>query len=133
MNISKSMRGSDTVISYEKKLPRRRLLGAAGMGLLAAAMLGGTTAGLMAKVPGLGEIGFEILREGSPMGRHSIAFEERGESGFGYDPVFLDEKSSRTFAQLSSAQKNSISHRGRAVRALREQLPAFLNSLQQRN
>ena len=79
MNISKSMRGSDTMISYEKKLPRCRLLGAAGMGLLAAAMLGGTTAGLMAKVPGLGEIGFEVLREGSPMGRHSIAFEERGE------------------------------------------------------
>ncbi|MBP6311340.1 MAG: RdgB/HAM1 family non-canonical purine NTP pyrophosphatase [Flavobacteriales bacterium] len=39
----------------------------------------------------------------------------RGNSGFGYDPIFLPEMSDLTFAELESKQKNAISHRGNAV------------------
>ncbi len=49
----------------------------------------------------------------------SLAPEPRGEGGFGYDPVFLpsDRSDGRTMAELSDAEKDEISHRGRAVRA----------------
>ncbi len=51
-----------------------------------------------------------------------IAREPRGDGGFGYDPVFLPEGSTRTAAQLSAAEKDAASHRGRALAAL---LPAL--------
>ena len=51
-----------------------------------------------------------------------IAREPRGDGGFGYDPVFLPEGSTRTAAQLSPAEKDAASHRGRALAAL---LPAL--------
>jgi XTP/dITP diphosphohydrolase len=44
--------------------------------------------------------------------------EPRGSGGFGYDPIFLPEGSDRTTAEMSSAEKHAISHRGRAFRAL---------------
>jgi XTP/dITP diphosphohydrolase len=44
--------------------------------------------------------------------------EPRGSGGFGYDPIFLPEGSDRTTAEMSSADKHAISHRGRAFRAL---------------
>ncbi|MEZ5381827.1 MAG: RdgB/HAM1 family non-canonical purine NTP pyrophosphatase [Microthrixaceae bacterium] len=51
--------------------------------------------------------------------------EERGEGGFGYDPLFVPrEGGGATFAQLSRAEKAALSHRGRALRALVEQLRA---------
>jgi XTP/dITP diphosphohydrolase len=71
--------------------------------------------------------GFEITVEGLCRGRITAA--PIGTDGFGYDPVFLHEPSGHTFAQLDAHTKNSLSHRGRAVQALREVLPAFLNSL----
>ncbi|MBP5293098.1 MAG: RdgB/HAM1 family non-canonical purine NTP pyrophosphatase [Clostridia bacterium] len=46
-----------------------------------------------------------------------ILEELRGDSGFGYDPLFYIPSLGRTFAQLSPEEKNKISHRGRAVRA----------------
>ena len=52
-----------------------------------------------------------------------IIEEKRGEGGFGYDPLFLPEGRAESFAQMSAEDKNAISHRGRAVRALAE----FLN------
>jgi XTP/dITP diphosphohydrolase len=65
--------------------------------------------------------GREILTEGSVQGR--IAEAPRGHGGFGYDPVFVpDEGDGRTFAQMSTAEKALISHRGRALRALVAQL-----------
>ena len=46
-----------------------------------------------------------------------IAFEERGDGGFGYDPVFCDGHSERTYAELSAAEKDARSHRGQALAA----------------
>lgn len=48
-----------------------------------------------------------------------IAQEEEGEGGFGYDPVFIPEGYDKTFASLSAEVKNSISHRGKAMEALK--------------
>lgn len=48
----------------------------------------------------------------------SIAEAPIGEAGFGYDPVFVPTAESRTFAQMSAADKNKISHRAKAVAAL---------------
>ena len=51
--------------------------------------------------------------------RGLILRERRGTGGFGYDPVFLDPASGRTGAELSREEKNAVSHRGKAFRALR--------------
>ena len=59
--------------------------------------------------------------------RGMIAFNERGKSGFGYDPVFIPDGFSKTFAELSPAIKNRISHRGKALRAAKK---VVLNYLQ---
>jgi XTP/dITP diphosphohydrolase len=54
-----------------------------------------------------------------------IGFSPKGSGGFGYDPVFMpDEKSGYSMAELTLAEKTAISHRGRALAALREQLLA---------
>ena len=56
-----------------------------------------------------------------------IGFERKGTNGFGYDPLFEVESFGwRSYAQLSDEEKDQISHRGRALAELREQLPAFL-------
>ena len=52
--------------------------------------------------------------------------EERGESGFGYDPIFLVENMERTMAELSMSVKNQISHRGRAIEGV---IPILLSYL----
>ena len=65
--------------------------------------------------------GTEIFATGEVVGQ--ITTERRGEAGFGYDPIFApDEADGRTFAQMTATDKNAISHRGRAFRALAEQL-----------
>ncbi|MEY8523533.1 XTP/dITP diphosphatase [Lachnospiraceae bacterium 38-10] len=51
-----------------------------------------------------------------------IAYEERGQGGFGYDPIFYLPEFDRTSAELSPEEKNSISHRGKALRMMREKL-----------
>ncbi len=67
--------------------------------------------------------GSELLAEGVARGR--IAMAARGTLGFGYDPVFEPEGGAgRTFAEMASAEKDAISHRGRAFRALAAQLRA---------
>ena len=48
----------------------------------------------------------------------TIARAPRGQSGFGYDPVFVDPATGRTFAELSPEEKNARSHRRRAIDAL---------------
>ena len=54
----------------------------------------------------------------------TMATAPRGEGGFGYDPVFIpvDDPQGRTMAELADAEKDRISHRGRAARALRDHL-----------
>ena len=55
----------------------------------------------------------------------SIATARRGSGGFGYDPVFLpDAYPGRTLAEVSEAEKNAVSHRGKAMRALSQWLKA---------
>ncbi len=67
--------------------------------------------------------GKEYIFEGIVRGE--IACEERGEGGFGYDPLFFPEGGELTFAQMSGEEKNTISHRGRAVRKLAEFLQKY--------
>ena len=65
------------------------------------------------------EIQFEGIVDGE------ILKERQGNSGFGYDPVFLPDGFSQSFAEMSLQDKNKISHRGRAV----AKLAAFLKNL----
>lgn len=61
--------------------------------------------------------GREVIVRGECTGR--IADTERGEGGFGFDPVFVpDGGDGRTFAEMTKQEKNAVSHRGRALRAL---------------
>ena len=67
---------------------------------------------------------FEDGRRMSAEGRvdGTIAFEERGKNGFGYDPLFIVEDTGRTFSEMTEEEKNNVSHRARALRNLREKL-----------
>jgi XTP/dITP diphosphohydrolase len=56
----------------------------------------------------------------------SLTRESRGDNGFGYDPIFMPDGDTRTTAEMSPAEKDSISHRGRAFRALVEPLQGLL-------
>jgi XTP/dITP diphosphohydrolase len=49
----------------------------------------------------------------------------RGSGGFGYDPLFVPDGFDRTFAELTNEEKHHISHRGRALKALKERLHAY--------
>jgi XTP/dITP diphosphohydrolase len=55
--------------------------------------------------------------------------EERGSGGFGYDPLFLVEGTGQTMAELSLSEKNRVSHRARAIRALLPTLRSLGKSL----
>jgi XTP/dITP diphosphohydrolase len=70
------------------------------------------------------ETGEERTFEGRCTG--TMAPAPRGAGGFGYDPIFVpdDREDGRTMAQLGAAEKDAISHRGRAARALLEHLRA---------
>lgn len=63
------------------------------------------------------------LFEGSVAGE--ITEERLGEQGFGYDPIFLPAGQTKTFAQLTESEKNSMSHRGRAIQKLASYLCAL--------
>ena len=59
-------------------------------------------------------------RRGTIEGR--IAYEPAGENGFGYDPIFYYPEKKMTTAQLSPEEKNKVSHRGKALRLIKEVL-----------
>lgn len=61
-----------------------------------------------------------ITTQGVIEGR--IGYEEKGDNGFGYDPIFYVPEFGCTTAQLTEEQKNKISHRGKALRAMKEEL-----------
>ncbi|MDD6195073.1 MAG: XTP/dITP diphosphatase [Lachnospiraceae bacterium] len=57
-----------------------------------------------------------------------IGYEPAGENGFGYDPIFYVDEYGCSTAQLSPEEKNKISHRGNALRMMKEELVAYENS-----
>jgi XTP/dITP diphosphohydrolase len=64
--------------------------------------------------------GREHLFEGTTTG--TVAGTPAGSGGFGYDPLFVPDGETRTMAELSDAEKDAVSHRGRAARAFEEWL-----------
>ena len=72
--------------------------------------------------PGMGEEFLHAL--GTIEGR--IALEQRGSNGFGYDPVFVPDGESRTTAEMDSEEKDRLSHRGNAIRAIAPSLERLL-------
>jgi XTP/dITP diphosphohydrolase len=61
-----------------------------------------------------------ILADGKVEGR--IGFVGKGEKGFGYDPLFIPDGFTVTFAEMSDAEKNALSHRGNALKNLLEKI-----------
>ena len=70
-----------------------------------------------------GIIGYEEVVRGTMEGR--IGYEITGENGFGYDPIFYLPQYGCTTAQLEPDVKNELSHRGKALRAIKEQLRKY--------
>ena len=64
-----------------------------------------------------------LQAEGVCPGR--ILHSPRGTGGFGYDPIFYVPEKGLTFAEMTSAQKRTVSHRGKAIQALLPQLKAL--------
>lgn len=76
----------------------------------------------------------EGMPSGKPLGREitvraalegRIAHEAQGEGGFGYDPIFYVPELGKTAAQLSEEEKNSVSHRGKALALMKEELRKY--------
>ncbi|MGL1932335.1 MAG: XTP/dITP diphosphatase [Desulfotalea sp.] len=61
-----------------------------------------------------------------------ILEEKRGDSGFGYDPLFYFEEYGKTFAELSSEEKNKVSHRGKALAEVKSEAKQIIGWLKQR-
>lgn len=68
--------------------------------------------------------GKEYLFEGAVNG--SITREKRGENGFGYDPIFMPDSYTRTFAEMGDQIKNQISHRAEATKGLTSFLADYI-------
>ncbi|GAA3437262.1 RdgB/HAM1 family non-canonical purine NTP pyrophosphatase [Kutzneria kofuensis] len=68
--------------------------------------------------------GAEVVVRGEWRG--TLIRESRGENGFGYDPIFVPEGETRTSAELDPAEKDALSHRGRALRLLLPHITAAL-------
>ncbi|MBQ8597261.1 MAG: RdgB/HAM1 family non-canonical purine NTP pyrophosphatase [Lachnospiraceae bacterium] len=60
-----------------------------------------------------------------------IGYEERGDHGFGYDPIFMVPSYNKSTAELTEEEKNEISHRGKALRAMKQQLQAYYDSAEE--
>ena len=67
--------------------------------------------------------GLEIIAAGETCGE--ILREERGGNGFGYDSLFFSDDLQKSFAEASAEEKNAVSHRARALGALKEKIARF--------
>lgn len=56
-----------------------------------------------------------------------IGYEEKGANGFGYDPIFYVPEFQKTTAELTETEKNEVSHRGKALRLMKEELKKYEN------
>ena len=70
--------------------------------------------------------GRELTTRGIIEGR--IGYEEKGENGFGYDPIFYVPRFGKTTAELSEEEKNQVSHRGNALMLMKEELKKYANT-----
>jgi XTP/dITP diphosphohydrolase len=68
----------------------------------------------------------KILKEVKGQVRGYIAFDRKGNNGFGYDPIFFYTLWKRTFGEVAPAEKNRVSHRGRALKKMKAFLQAYL-------
>ena len=68
--------------------------------------------------------GRELVTRGTIEGR--IGYEEKGKGGFGYDPIFQVPEFGKSTAELTEEEKNAVSHRGRALRAMKEELKKYI-------
>lgn len=75
---------------------------------------------IAAKLPDGAELSTRATIEGR------IGYEEKGEHGFGYDPIFFVPEFGRTTAELTEEEKNKISHRGKALRLMKEKIVKYL-------
>ena len=66
-----------------------------------------------------------LTTEGTIEGR--IGYEERGKNGFGYDPIFYVPEFGKTTAELTEEEKNQVSHRGKALQLMKEELKKYEN------
>lgn len=71
----------------------------------------------------------EVVARGRGACEGVLVEEARGSSGFGYDPHFLVPSLGKTFAEVSAAEKNAVSHRARALADLRGSLLTWLRTL----
>lgn len=67
--------------------------------------------------------GTELTTRGTIEG--IIGYEEKGANGFGYDPIFYVPEFGKTTAELSEEEKNQVSHRGNALRLMKEELKKY--------
>lgn len=70
--------------------------------------------------------GEEVTTRGIIEGR--IGYEEKGSNGFGYDPIFYVPRFGRTTAELTEEEKNQVSHRGNALKLMKEELKKYADS-----
>jgi XTP/dITP diphosphohydrolase len=70
----------------------------------------------------------KIIKEIKESVKGLITLKKRGGYGFGYDPIFYYPPLGKTFAELSPEEKNRVSHRGRALKKLKEFLLEYLDS-----
>ncbi len=70
--------------------------------------------------------GKELTTRGVIEGR--IGYEEKGENGFGYDPIFYVPEFGKTTAEMTEKEKNKVSHRGRALEIMKEELKKYADT-----
>lgn len=56
-----------------------------------------------------------------------IGYDEKGKNGFGYDPIFYVPEFGKTTAELTEEEKNQVSHRGKALQLMKEELKKYEN------